>query len=463
MADEQGFPRRMTNADSIMWNMERDPILRSTVVTVALLDHVPDWREVRRRFLAAGEEVPRLRQRVATAPYGNPVWEHDPRFEPQYHLRRARVAAPGDAASVFEHAAQFGMGAFDRARPLWQMMLLEGLDDDRAALILKFHHSMTDGVGAIRLAMALFDDRPDPVRRLHPLAASGAQAGRGPDLSLRRAVPALAGLARRSVGVVGRALADPAGEATRALDTARWAGRLVAPVTRPLSPILVGRSLSWHYDAFDVPLAPLRDAAHLAGCSLNDAYMSAVAGGLARYHRLHGAAVNDLRITLPVSIRRPGDPLGGNRFTPVRFPVPVAIADPVERMKAVHNLVKAWREGPAMPLTDRLAAVLNALPPAVTTQVFGQMLKNVDFVATNIPGYPVTVYLAGAEILDQYAFSPLTGAAVNVSLLSYVDRCCIGVNTDGAAVHDPPALTASLRAGFDEVASVATPAAAAGS
>ena len=125
-------------------------------------------------------------------------------------------------------------------------------------------------------------------------------------------------------------------------------------------------------------------------------------------------------MTMPINIRHEGDTAGGNHFTPARFAVPVGIADPVERMQAVRALVREWRREPALALTDTLAGVLNRLPTSTTTALFGGMLKCADFVTSNVPGAPLPVYLAGAEVQRLYAFGPPSGAAMNVVLLSHV-------------------------------------------
>ncbi len=179
-------------------------------------------------------------------------------------------------------------------------------------------------------------------------------------------------------------------------------------------------------------------------------------GGLARYHAQHGAPVKALRMTVPINIRREGSSAGGNHFAPARFAVPANIDEPVERMHAVGALVQAWRREPALALTGTLAGVLNRLPTSTTTALFGGMLKCVDFVATNVPGAPLPVYLAGAEVQRLYAFGPPSGAAVNVALLSHVDTCCIGIVSDTVAIPDGAALLGELRRGFDDVLAVAT-------
>jgi diacylglycerol O-acyltransferase / wax synthase len=131
--------------------------------------------------------------------------------------------------------------------------------------------------------------------------------------------------------------------------------------------------------------------------------------------------------------------------------VPLLIDDPVERMQRVRELVAQQRAEPAMALVDPLAGVLNRLPTSVTTALFGSMLKGVDFVTSNVPGVPIPVFLAGARMESQYAFGPMSGAASNITLLSYLDHAFIAVNSDPAAVPDPDVFHACLVDGWDEI------------
>ncbi|HET6809409.1 MAG TPA: wax ester/triacylglycerol synthase domain-containing protein [Acidimicrobiales bacterium] len=454
------FPDVMTPADAVMWAIERDPVLRSTVTTVALLDRAPRFPALRRRLLDASTVIPRLRQRVARPGWtgGRFRWVEDPAFDIDYHLRRVSPTGPADLDGVLELARVSAMAGLDRDRPLWEFTVVEGLPGGGAAFVLKFHHCVTDGVGGIELAMRLLDgSRRSPTPAPDMPAANGDAAGAGPGL-----VPGAAGavghaaldglrLARTAAAAVVR----PAAGATALVDNARWTARLLAPVTEPLSPVMRGRSTVWRFDAFDVEMTDMKAAAAAAGGSVNDVFLTAVTAGLRRYHRSHGHDPDSLRMTLPISLRRPGDPPGGNRFTPVRFVVPLGTGhDPGAQARRIGSLVREWRDGRAPALTDRLAAVLCRLPDDALTDLFGRMLKNVDFVATNVPGLPVPMYLAGAELVRQYAFAPLTGAAVNVALLSHTRWACIGVNADAVAVPDHGLLTACLRDGFAEAVGV---------
>ena len=227
---------------------------------------------------------------------------------------------------------------------------------------------------------------------------------------------------------------------------------MLTPATAPLSPVMVDRSLSVRFATLAYPLDELRRAAKVADGKLNDAFVAAVAGGLRRYHEHLGSPVDELRMTMPINIRTEATAdMAGNQFVPARFRVPVGIIDPVDRMAAIRELVVAQRGEPALALTQPLAGLLNRLPTNVTTAVFGGMLKGVDFVTSNVPGAPVPVFAGGARIVEQFAFGPLSGAAANITLLSWLDQVCIGVNMDRAAVVAPGTFLACLGEGFDEV------------
>mgnify|MGYP000721066114 CR=1 FL=1 len=124
-----------------------------------------------------------------------------------------------------------------------------------------------------------------------------------------------------------------------------------------------------------------------------------VAGGMRRYHDLHGAPVTALRVTMPINMRRHGDPAGSNRFTPARFTLPVSEIDAGVRMRDLGQLARGWRKEPSLPLTDVIAGVLNRLPQVASTTILGSMLKAIDFVATNVPGLTERCFLAAAEVV----------------------------------------------------------------
>jgi WS/DGAT/MGAT family acyltransferase len=434
---------RLSSSEALLWTIERDPLLRSTIVVVGLLDRPPDDVRLRARLAAAAETFPRLRQRVEPDRRGLRWVDAGTAFDLDHHLRRYRLAGSGSLRQVLDDAGVLAGETFDQARPLWQVVVAEGLEGGGAALIVKLHHAVTDGVGGVELLPMLTDpadgDRPARLRK------SARTTRREPQVQrvLRTAETTVEGIA-----------SHPAASLAAVPRVARSVGRLLRPAGPPLSPVAAGRGLGRHLDTLEYPLDALSDAAHAVGGTLNDAFVSAVIGGLHRYHEKHGCAPDKLRVTMPISTRRPGDAPGGNRFTPARFVLPLAIADPAERMRAVGEITRAWRKEPALALTDVLAAALAHLPSDVTASVFGSMLKGVDFVATNVPGVTERTWIAGAELLRLYAFAPPSGAALNVALLSHGATCCIGINSDTDAIADPEVLSDCLADGFAEVVEV---------
>jgi WS/DGAT/MGAT family acyltransferase len=449
----------MRDTDALAWNMEQDPGLRSTIVAVAWLSAPPDGAVLAARLERATRLAPKFRQRPVRTPAGlaNPQWV-DCDFDLSLHLRRFTAPEPRTDRTVLEFARLEAMTGFDTSRPLWSFTLLDGLEGDRAALVMKVHHSLTDGVGGMQLAMLLFDTTADPapVDDVPVPATSPAPSG--------------IGLARGALGhLVGRTLGAARTGLTHALPMARESvhhpvrttldvvatvsslGRFVRPMSDTLSPIMTGRSLDRHLDLLQVDLADLKRAGASVGGTVNDAFVAAVTGGLRRYHEQHGAPVGELRVTMPISLRREGDPEGGNRITLERFAVPVGESDPGARVRTTGWRCRAARYEEALPLSDAVAGLLNLLPSGV----IGSMLKHVDVLASDVPGAPVPIYLAGAPVTGYFAFGPTTGAALNVTLLSYQGTCCVGCTIDTAAVPDADKLMGCLRDGFDEVLGLA--------
>jgi diacylglycerol O-acyltransferase len=250
---------------------------------------------------------------------------------------------------------------------------------------------------------------------------------------------------------MSHALRHPRQTVTETVATAEALARFVAPVSDALSPVMTDRHLAWRYDVLTFPLQEILGAAHAANAKHNDAFIAGVTAGLRMYHQTHGTHVDELRLTMPVSIRKSDDPIGGNRITLMRFKVPVGDADPKQRMLETHRRCEAIKTDRSLPFTNAVAGTLNLLPRAA----IGAILKHIDFLASNVPGVRVPLYLVGAKINSYYAFGPTIGAALNVTLMSYCDTCFVGVTIDSGAVPDPAALMECLKHGFDEVLAVA--------
>lgn len=444
----------MSHSDAFSRLMERDPVMRSTVVMVAALDGTPSWDRFTDRVRRATEQIPLMRARVEPSPlaWRPDTWVPVDDLDLGWHVNRMRLPAPGSWDQVMAVGARAASTVLDPARPLWHITLVEGVkgadgegeegegEGEGSAAVLTFHHSITDGIGGVRLAVHLFDLEADPIVVQQPLAHDL------PDHSAGIA-PLRERLATRARSLGATPLASVAGTAR----TLASAYRVVAPFRTTLSPVMTERTLGRSFHALDVPLDGLRRAAKAADAKLNDAFLAGITGGLRRYHDHHAAEVDRLRVTLPVSLRVDSDPLGGNRITLVRFKVGTAETDPVARMRATAADTVRLRAEPALPHTQRIAAGLNLLP----TAFIGGMLKHVDFLASNVPGFPVPVHMAGAPMSGLYPFGPTAGASMNITLMSYDQTCCLGISCDSGAIPDSAVMAACLADGFTEVLAVA--------
>lgn len=447
--------RHLRPTDAFTFALEKDPLLRSTVVVVGLLDAWPDLDLLRAAVDRATRAAPAFRDRIVTPPLhlSAPRWVQVEELDLSWHVRHVAAAPPCGLAEVLDLARVAATSPFDPARPLWTLTVVDGLVGGRAAFVFAFHHALTDGIGGVALAQELFDLQREPAPR-EPVTGPPPEHLEGWRLawdSLLYDAGRIGRLGRSAPVAALRSSARIACHPGEAVRTAASIARTVEPFFRTRSPVMRDRRLDRALDVLEVPLGELHAAAAACGCHLNDAFLAAVTGGLRRYHDAHEAAVTDLRVTMPVSLRADGDPSGGNRITLLRFPLPVSLADPAERMRSISETVLRERAERSLPHTQGIAAALNLLP----TGFIGSMLKHVDFLASDVPGVPVPVYLAGARVDGWYAFGPTTGAAVNLTLMSYVGTCSIGVNADTAAIPDPERLVECLVEGFREVLALA--------
>jgi len=454
------YKDRMSDADALMWGIEKDPALRSTITTVTVLNGTIERSVVRREFERISRRIPRLRERVQSNPMSiaPPRWEIDPHFDLDYHLRFARVPGNGSVEDVLRMAQPMSMQSFDRARPLWEALVVSDLDGERSAIIMKIHHSITDGVGGVRLMLELFDLEPDAPERPMPEAPTVRvlnQAERFADAfahETRRQARFLSGLAGSGLQSASSALGDPVRSMESLGELAASTARVLRPVSHPLSPLMTGRSLSTHFEHVTVPLDAAKKAGKTIGGTINDTFVTGLVQGFRLYHEDHGVELDTLRMGMPINVRAAeAAEVAGNDFVPARFELPTGSADLRDLMIAIRERMLSARDEPANQLVEVLSNVLNRLPTTVVTQIFGSMMKGLDFQASNVPGSPIPLYFRGVEMASVTPFGPVAGAAANVTLLSYQNDLNIGLNVDPAAISDPERFVECVRRGYDQV------------
>ena len=458
------YEDRMRDSDALMCTIEKDPALRSTITTTIVLDSTVPRELLTQKFERLSRVIPRLRQRVRSNPLSiaPPRWEYDPNFDLHFHLWWVKAPGKAQMRDLLSIAEPIAMSGFDRARPLWRAVVVEGLPGKKSAIIMKIHHAVTDGVGGMKLQLELFDMSPDAPEREMPAKPTIhvlSQPERFADAFEHQRKLQLDMVKRTATGVLGTftsALSDPVGTLSSGGELAASVTRTLRPSSHPMSPLMTGRSLSTRFDVLTLKLDETKRAAKAGGGKLNDAFVGGVARGLYLYHLAHGIDCDMLRMAIPISVRTPEmENVAGNAFVPARIELPVDAEDPRETMRQVRELVQHARVEPANDLIEPLASIINRFPTSTVTALFGSMVKTVDFTTSNVPGAPFPIYLAGARVLSQFPFGPLAGAALNITLLSYQNDLNIGITSDPAAVPDPDVLIASLEKGFDEILSVA--------
>lgn len=463
------LPAELSPLDYIMFRMDDFPGARASGLGVFVLDRTPDWERICHTFERGSRLFVRLRQRVVepVLPVSGARWAIDPDFDLGFHVRRVRLPAPGTLRQLLDLAETQMVLPYDRARPLWDVLVVEGLEGERAGLIARWHHCLTDGLGAIALANLLYDtEREAPRGSMPPLPVPDDLT---PEALTRRALRSLPGTLGRGVfgglgglrarvGELWRAPAESIANATEFVGSAR---RVLRPPPVEPSPLLRRRGLVRHFEVLDLPLVELKRAAKAAGGSVNDVYLAGLSAVLRHYHEALGVEVAAVPAGIPISTRRDGDSAAGNHFAGALLALPIGERDPVTRIGAIHALVLAAREESAIGAMDLSAPLFQHLPQSVL-RATSHLSRGIDVQASNVPGPSQPWFIAGAEILRNYSFGPLPGPAMMAVLYSQAGVCTLGVNCDAAAIKDRDLFVRCLEQGFEEVLSLGRDGAASG-
>lgn len=455
---EVRFDRKMSDAEALMWRLEKDPFLSSTFANITILDRPPDLDRLRRRLERAVHLVPRLRQRVQPAPanLAPPSWVDDPDFDLAFHLRHLALPAPGSRRQLLDLVALLVADPWDRTRPLWTFFVVEGIEGGRAALVQKMHHTVIDGEGGVLLSLQYLDaerhaPEPPPVDAA-ALDAAVAEPPPTPAAAIRDLVGEVGRVPVAALGQLRDLLTHPGrlpGAGLAAAETARAVLTQLSDTERARSPLWTARSLRRHVETLRVPFRDAKDTARALGGTVNTLFVSAAADAAGAYHRRLGAPVDELRASMAISTRTASS--GANAFALARVLVPTGEMDPAERFRLIQSRADAARQGSNLASLDVLAGITTLLPTTVVTRLARHQTQTVDFATSNVRGAPFPMYIAGAELLENYPVGPLVGVAFNLTLLSYHGSLDMGLNTDAAAVAEPALLREELAAAFDRL------------
>jgi len=440
----------MNPSDAIIWHIEQDPRLRSTIMGVWELEREPDPERMRESAIRMATAIPRLHQRVEPG-RPRPRWVDVADLDLDLHYSTHQLGGLATMDDALAFAQTWVREPFDRGRPLWRLGLLTGLTGGRAAVVIKVHHAIADGIGMVLMLAAFTDLEPDPVERF-TLAHLD-------DRPLDRPRWSGAHRWRQRAATAGRALRrGPLAGLRQGVATLVSMVRVVWPSRTPHSELLCGRSAELCLDTRAIPLRALKDAGRAAGVSLNDAFVGIVTDAIARYHDHHGVGCDRLRVHMPVNVRNSRTAtLAGNQFVPARISLTVPPRDHAHGLGWVRDQLEHLRAEPGLPDINAVSAAIHRLGVPVTRWVIGGMLTGVDVLASNVPGPGFPLYVAGVRVDQFVAFGPPAGAAINVTLFSYCSTVHLGVTTDAAAITDRARFLACIDASIAAIVGGSSP------
>jgi diacylglycerol O-acyltransferase / wax synthase len=388
--------------------------------------------------------VPRYRQKLAFPRFemGRPVWADDPQFNVDYHVRHTALPAPGGVAQLRLLTGRIFSQRLDRTKPLWELWLVQGLEQNRFAIISKTHHSLVDGVSGVDLTTVLFDTSPTPT----PVSAESwtPQVEPSDAALIAMGVRELAGmptaLARRALDAAQR----PREVGAELLESLEGLGGIAwklmnPPPTTPLNgPIGPHRRVLW----LRFPLEDFKATKNALGGTVNDVFLAVVSGALGRWLRRRGVRTEglELRCIVPVSIRADEERGAlGNQIAAMLGPLPVYATDPRERLRIVSEAMKGLKESKQAVGADTLTRLQGFAPPTILAQAsrLNFSTRAYNLLVTNVPGPQLPLYLLGRE-MEEFAPVPFLAAehALAVAMISYNGSVDVGLMGDYDAISD---------------------------
>jgi diacylglycerol O-acyltransferase / wax synthase len=453
---------RLTGLDASFLHLE-DASSHMHVAGVSLFDGPPPpYAELLDAFERRLPLVPRYRQRLAFVPLGQgrPCWVDDPHFNLRYHVRSTGLASPGSERQLKDLAGRVFSQQLDRDKPLWEVWLVEGLEDDRFAVLSKTHHALVDGVSGVDIMSVLFDTSPEPAaptdpgdrwlpRPLPSRAQLLAEA-----LLERATIPAEIARSVRAVLRGPRRIAEGVRDAAVGVGAMAWAGVNAAPTTPYNKSIGPHRRFTW----VRADLGDMKAIKDELGGTVNDVVLSIVAGGLGRHLRRRGRNTDglELKAMVPVSVRTDVERGAlGNRVAAIMAPLPVWCQEPVARLDIVREQLKGLKSGGQAVGAQVLTDLSGFAPPTIMDQASRLIARQRFFnlVVTNVPGPQFPLYLLGRRMRDAFPMVPLAkNQALGIALLSYDGGINFGLVGDYDLLWDLDALAADLEESLTELA-----------
>ena len=407
-----------------------------------------DIERLTRYTEAALDSIPRYRQRVEWVPgFGHPVWVDDDRFNIHFHLRHTRLPLPGDERALKRLVGRLFSQHLDRSRPLWEFWVVEGVEDDRFALIIKVHHCMVDGVAGVQLLEALLQISPDAVER-EPNKWQARPAPSRMQLILNETNHRVDGLRKLSQFM------PRVRENFQGLSSVLRSGMKPAPRTpfteHDISPY---RRFDWTSFGLDEVKAIKKSL----GGTINDVVVATTTGAVRRFLLRRGSDVDSMegfRTVLPVNTRKAGGLSVGNHVAMLLADLPVTERDPLERLKKVIRVTTELKqESNQTGGAELIEEVADLTSKRIVSELYraAMRLRTYNLIITNVPGPPFPLYMLGAPMQAIYPMVPLMqNQNLGLALFSYAGGLHWGFNADWESFPDVHEFVEDLRVSFAE-------------
>jgi WS/DGAT/MGAT family acyltransferase len=456
-------PDRLTGLDASFLHFEEGGAHMHVGSVLLFEGEAPPYEE----FVAQLERrlalVPRYRQKLAFPPLvqSRPVWVDDPHFNAGYHVRHTALPAPAGEEELRRLAGRVFAQRLDRAKPLWELWLVDKVGEGRFALIAKTHHCLVDGISGVDITTVLFDLEPDPPAQQPP----EPWMPRPEPSSATLLADALAERAWTPLDLV-RAAAGALSHPEQALRAGATAAVGLAAITRagvggaPRSPLngRIGphRRFAW----VDAELATLKAIKNALGGTVNDVVLAAVAGALRTYHVAHGwSTAEDLRAMVPVSVRADAERGAlGNKVSTIYAPLPIGLEDPIARFRAVHEAMRGLKESGQAVGAEMITQLADFAPPTILAQAarLQTVQRLFNLTVTNVPGPQFPLFLLGRRLCRVYPQVPLAeNCALGVAIMSYDGQIDFGLIADYDTIPDLDAIAGALGQELELLASAA--------
>ena len=421
----------------------------------------PDYEEFLQHVEARLHLVPRFRQRLAfpRLQMGRPLWVDDVTLNLEYHVRHSSLPAPGDDHQLAQLVGRIFSQRLDRAKPLWEMWLVQGLEDNRFALISKTHHALVDGVAGVDLATVLFDANPVPPGIVPPIHPWDPKNEPGDLRLIARGVRDAARLPLRAARRLARAAQHPKETIGRAAETAEGLGEVAWELMNPAPKVPLNQPIGphRHYRWVHSDLRAFKQIKDSLGGTVNDVVLAVTAGALRRWLSKRGIKVEglELRALVPVSMRTEDERgMLGNQLAVFRAPLPVYASDPVKRLRIVQEEMAKIKQSKQVMGAEAIVALNDFAPPTMLAQAarlnFSTRLFNL--IVTNVPGPQFPLYVLGRELqtVVPVAFLP-DKHALSVACFSYNGKISFGLLGDFDVMEDIDEMKEGIAESLEEL------------